>query len=87
MITIQNTDGDRRVLLLDSSFALDESPDFPEYLFDVVFIVNDTVEETKAILNSINPITSTKCCYKPLFDEVGEFFDEEDYHFSFMVER
>ncbi|MDE6720675.1 MAG: hypothetical protein K2J84_00790 [Bacteroidaceae bacterium] len=67
MITIQNTDGDRRVLLLDNSFALDESPDFPEYLFDVIFIVNDTVEETKAILNSINPITSTKCCYKPLF--------------------
>ena len=67
MITIQNNDGDRRVLLLDSPFALDESPDFPEYLFDVVFIVNNSVEETKTILNSINPITSTKCCYKPLF--------------------
>lgn len=26
-------------------------------------------------------------CYKPLFDEAGEFFDEEDYRFSFMVER
>ena len=67
MITIQNNDGDRRVLLLDSPFALDESPDFPEYLFDFVFIVNNSVEETKTILNSINPITSTKCCYKPLF--------------------
>ena len=67
MITIQNNDGDRRVLLLDSPFALDESPDFPEYLFDVVFIVNDSIEETKTILNSINPVTSSKCCYKPLF--------------------
>ncbi|MBO5585649.1 MAG: hypothetical protein J5924_04655 [Bacteroidaceae bacterium] len=67
MITIQNNDGDRRVLLLDSPFPLDESPDFPEYLFDVIFIVNDAVEETKTILNSINPITSSKCCYKPLF--------------------
>ena len=67
MITIQNNDGDRRVLLLDSPFALDESPDFPEYLFDVVFIVNESVEETKTILNIINPVTSTKCCYKPLF--------------------
>ena len=26
-------------------------------------------------------------CYKPLFDEAGEFFNEEDYRFSFMVER
>ena len=67
MITIQNNDGDRRGLLLDSPFALDESPDFPEYLFDVVFIVNNSVEETQTILNSITPITSTKCCYKPLF--------------------
>lgn len=67
MITIQSNDGDRRVLLLDSPFALDESPDFPEYLFDVVFIVNESAEETKTILNSINPITSSKCCYKPLF--------------------
>ena len=67
MITIQNNDGDRRVLLLDSPFSLDESPDFPEYLFDVVFIVNNSVEETKTILSSINPVTSTKCCYKPLF--------------------
>lgn len=67
MITIQNNDGDRRVLLLDSPFPLDESPDFPEYLFDVVFIVNGSAEETKTILNSINPVTSGKCCYKPLF--------------------
>ncbi len=67
MITIQNNDGDRRVLLLDSPFALDESPDFPEYLFDVIFITNNSVEETKTILNGINPVTSTKCCYKPLF--------------------
>ncbi len=67
MITIQNNDGDRRVLLLDSPFALDESPDFPEYLFDVVFIANSSAEETKTILSSINPVTSSKCCYKPLF--------------------
>ncbi|MEE0520064.1 MAG: hypothetical protein UDK36_01485 [Bacteroidaceae bacterium] len=67
MITIQNNDGDRRILLLDSPFPLDESPDFPEYLFDVVFIVNGSAEETKTILNSINPVTSGKCCYKPLF--------------------
>ena len=26
-------------------------------------------------------------CYKPLFDEAGEFFDTEDCRFSFMVER
>ncbi len=67
MITIQNNDGDRRVLLLDSPFALDESPDFPEYLFDVIFITNHSAGEVKTILNSINPVTSTKCCYKPLF--------------------
>ena len=67
MITIQNTDGERRVLVLDSPFAIDESPDFPEYLFDVVFIVNESAEETKTILGSINPVTSAKCCYKPLF--------------------
>lgn len=67
MITIQHNDAERRVLLLDSPFALDESPDFPEYLFDVVFITNTSVEETKTILSSINPVTSAKCCYKPLF--------------------
>ena len=59
MITIQNNDGDRRVLLLDNPFALDESPDFPEYLFDVVFIANNSAEETKTILSGINPVTST----------------------------
>ena len=47
-------------MLLDSPFPLDESPDFPEYLFDVVFIVNGSAEETKTILNSINPVTSGK---------------------------
>ncbi len=26
-------------------------------------------------------------CYKPLFDETGEFFDAEDYRFSFTVDR
>ena len=67
MITIQKNDGDRKVLVLDSPFALDESPDFPEYLFDVIFITNESAEETKTILNNINPVTSTKCCYKPLF--------------------
>ena len=67
MITIQKNDGDRKVLVLDSPFALDESPDFPEYLFDVIFITNESAEETKTILNSINPVTSAKCCYKPLF--------------------
>lgn len=67
MITIQNNDGGRRVLLLDSPFALDESPDFSEFLFDVVLIANGSVEETKTILNHINPVTSSKCCYKPLF--------------------
>lgn len=67
MITIQNNDNGKRVLLLDSPFALDESPDFPEFLFDAVFILNESAEQTKAILNSINPVTSTKCCYKPLF--------------------
>ena len=67
MITIQKNDGDRKVLVLDSPFALDESPDFPEYLFDVIFITNESAEETKTILNNINPVTSAKCCYKPLF--------------------
>ena len=67
MITIQKNDGERKVLVLDSPFALDESPDFPEYLFDVIFIANESPEETKAILNTINPVTSAKCCYKPLF--------------------
>lgn len=67
MITIQNTDGDRKVLLLDTPFALDESPDFPEYLFDMVFITNPSAEETKTIMGTINPVTSIKCCYKPLF--------------------
>ncbi len=67
MITLQNNDGGKHVLLLDSPFALDESPDFPEYIFDVVFVLNESVEETKTILSSINPITSNKCCYKPLF--------------------
>lgn len=79
MITIQKNDGDRKVLVLDSPFALDESPDFPEYLFDVIFIANESVEETKTILNNINPVTSAKCCYKPLFvarsleDKMGNY--------------
>ncbi len=67
MITIQNNDHERRILLLDNQFALEESPDFPEYLFDAVFIFNDSVEQTQNILNEINPVTSQKCCYKPFF--------------------
>lgn len=67
MITIQNNNNGRRILLLDSQFALEDSPDFPEYLFDAVFIFNESVEQVQNILNDINPVTSLKCCYKPFF--------------------
>ena len=67
MITIQNNENERRILLLDSPFPLEESPDFPEYLFDAVFIFSDSVDTATTILHTINPVTSVKCCYKPFF--------------------
>ncbi len=88
MITIQNNDNNRRILLLDSQFALEESPDFPEYLFDAVFIFNDSVEQTQSILNDINPVTSQKCCYKPFFvartleGKMGDYSDLIDGYFD-----
>ena len=88
MITIQNNDHDRRILLLDSPFALEESPDFPEYLFDAVFIFNDSVDTTKNILNTINPVTSVKCCYKPFFvsrslkGKMGDYADLIDGYYD-----
>lgn len=88
MITIQNNNNERKILLLDSQFALEESPDFPEYLFDAVFIFNDSVEQTQMILNEINPVTSQKCCYKPFFvsrsleDKMGGYSDLIDGYFD-----
>ena len=88
MITIQNNNNNRRILLLDSQFALEESPDFPEYLFDAVFIFNDSVEQTQSILNDINPVTSQKCCYKPFFvartleGKMGDYSDLIDGYFD-----
>lgn len=88
MITIQNNEHDRKILLLDSPFALEESPDFPEYLFDAVFIFNDSVDATKNILNTINPVTSVKCCYKPFFvsrsleGKMGDYADLIDGYYD-----
>lgn len=67
MITIQNNQNRRRILILDGVFNLEESLDFPESMFDAVFIKTISPNETKTILHSINPVTSNKCCYKPFF--------------------
>ena len=65
MITIQNNKRQRRILILDSAFNLEDSNDFLREMFDAVFIFTSSPDEAKAILNAINPVTSHKCCYKP----------------------
>ena len=65
MITIQNNKRQRRILIFDSAFNLEDSNDFLREMFDVVFIFTSSPDEAKAILNVINPVTSRKCCYKP----------------------
>lgn len=65
MITIQNNRRQRNILIFDSAFNLDESNDFPHDMFDAVFILASSADEAKSILNTINPVTSHKCCYKP----------------------
>lgn len=88
MITIQNNEHGRRILLLDSPFALEDSPDFPEHLFDAVFIFNDSVDAAKTILNTINPVTSVKCGYKPFFlsrsleGKMGDYADLIDGYYD-----
>ncbi len=65
MITIQNNKRQRRILIFDSAFNLEDSNDFLREMFDAVFIFTSSPDEAKAILNAINPVTSHKCCYKP----------------------
>lgn len=65
MITIQNNKRQRRILIFDSAFNLEDSNDFLREMFDAVFIFTSSPDEAKAILNAINPVTSRKCCYKP----------------------
>ena len=88
MITIQNNQRQRRILILDSAFGLEESNDFLRGMFDAVFIFTSSVDEAKAILNVINPVTSYKCCYKPfllsrdlkgLMDDYDELVDAYTY--------
>ena len=84
MITIQNNKRQRRILIFDSAFNLEDSNDFLREMFDAVFIFTSSPDEAKAILNVINPVTSRKCCYKPflmsrdlkgLLDEYDELVD------------
>lgn len=84
MITIQNNKRQRRILIFDSMFNLEESNDFPRELFDAVFVLASSADEVKSILNIINPVTSRKCCYKPFLvsrdlkgqlDEYDELID------------
>lgn len=88
MITIQANKNGRRVLILDSLFDLESNENFPESMFDVVFIVPPSLSEAKTILGNINPVTSEKCCFKPLFvskelegklGEYGELVDGYSY--------
>lgn len=88
MITIQNNKRQRRILIFDSAFNLEDSNDFPRELFDAVFILASTPDEVKSILSTINPVTSRKCCYKPFFvsrdlkgqlGEYGELIDNYTY--------
>ena len=65
MITIQNNKRQRRILIFDSAFNLEDSNDFLREMFDAVFVFTSSPDEAKAILNVINPVTSRKCCYKP----------------------
>lgn len=65
MITIQNNKRQRRILIFDGAFNLEESNDFTGEMFDAVFIFTSSPDEVKAILHTINPVTSRKCCYKP----------------------
>lgn len=88
MITIQNNKRQRRILIFDSAFNLEESNDFPSEMFDAVFIYASSPDEAKSILNTINPVTSRKCCYKPFLvsrelkgrlDEYDELIDNYTY--------
>lgn len=65
MITIQTNKRNRRILMLDSTFNLEESQDFSSTMFDAVFILSPSPDEVKTILHTVNPVTSVKCCYKP----------------------
>lgn len=80
MITIQNNQNRRRILMLDGVFNLEDSLDFPESMFDAVFIKTNSPNETKTILHSINPVTSNKCCYKPFFVLKGVEGQLDDYN-------
>lgn len=80
MITIQNNQNRRRILMLDGVFNLENSLDFPESMFDAVFIKTNSPNETKTILHSINPVTSNKCCYKPFFVLKGVEGQLDDYN-------
>lgn len=88
MITIQANRNRRKVLTFDTPFALETNQNFPESMFDAVFILSSSPGEAKAILNEVNPVTSNKCCYKPLFvskeleghlGEYGELIDGYTY--------
>lgn len=67
MITIQENKNGRRILIFDSLFDLDSNDNFPGSMFDAVIILPPSPREAKAILSEINPVTSNKCCFKPIF--------------------
>lgn len=81
MITIQTNKRNKRILMLDNTFNLDDNQDFSPTMFDAVFIVSSSPDEVKTILNSVNPVTSVKCCYKPFLalksvkDDLDEYVE------------
>lgn len=77
--------------MLDNAYGLDESHDFTAEMFDAVFVYASSPEEVKAIMRTINPVTSVKCCYKPFIalksvkGRMGEY-DELIDHYTYDID-
>lgn len=86
MITIQTNNRGQRILMLDSAYKLDENYDFTADMFDAVFVYTSSPEELKTIMDTVNPITSNKCCYKPFLalksvkGKIGEYAELVDFY-------
>lgn len=67
MITILENQRQVRFLVLDQAFDIDESLDFSGDMFDAIFLMTDDAYKVRVTLKMLNPVTSNKCSYKPLF--------------------
>ena len=71
---IVRNENDRKILVLNTYIDVENSPEFSEDQFDIVYLntSNMSPNEIRLLLEKTSPIFSTKCWLKPRFIQANQ---------------